>query len=50
VVHATGGFLSTGYRYLASHKELAFLCTSSEPLNLPGDAELVLAKKIWIPR
>jgi hypothetical protein len=49
VVQASGGFLSTNYQYLASYKGLAFFCKSGDPLNLPGDVELVLAKKIWIP-
>ena len=49
VVHATGGFFKTNYQYLTSYKGLAFFSKSETPLNLPGDTELVRAKKIWIP-
>ncbi|MCB7129767.1 MAG: hypothetical protein J3T61_09550 [Candidatus Brocadiales bacterium] len=49
VVHATGGFFSTNYQYLASYKGLAFFTKSDTPINLPRGTELVLAKKIWIP-
>ena len=49
VVHATGGFFSTDYRYLTSYKGLAFYTKSSTLLDLPSDAELVLAKSISVP-
>jgi hypothetical protein len=49
VVHATGGFFTTTYRYLASYKGLAFYTKSPEPLSLPSGTELILAKSIWIP-
>ena len=49
VVTAEGGFIGTTYQYLSSYKGLAFFTKSSEPLNLPSDAELVVATKIWIP-
>ncbi len=37
VVKATGGFFTTSYRYLSSYK------------GLPGNCEVVQARKIWIP-
>jgi len=49
VVHATGGIFTTNYQYLTSYKGLAFFTKSGYPINLPGGAELVQAKKIWIP-
>jgi len=49
VVHAEGGFLSLSYRYLFSHKGLAFFTKSPTPLQLPARAETVRAIKIWIP-
>lgn len=48
VVMADKSFWS-GYKYLSSYKSLAFYTISSERLNLPGDVELVMARKIWIP-
>lgn len=49
VVTAEGGFIGTNHQYLASYKGLAFFTKSSDPLNLPSDAELIVSKKIWIP-
>jgi hypothetical protein len=49
VVQAKGGIFTTKYSYLTSYKGLAFYTKVSRPLNLPGDIELVLAKKIWVP-
>jgi len=53
VICATGGFLSplfgTNYQYLTSYKGLAFFTKSPNPLELPGDSEVIEAKKIWIP-
>jgi hypothetical protein len=49
VVCAEGGFFSTNYQYLMSYKGLAFFTKSPEPLHLPADAEVVAAKKIWVP-
>lgn len=49
VVHATGGFFTTNYRYLTSYKGLAFYTKAGAPLDLPPDTELVNAKKIWVP-
>ena len=41
VVHATGGFFSTDYRYLTSYKGLAFYTKARAPLDLPSGTELV---------
>lgn len=49
VVTAGKGFLNPGYKYLTSYKGLAFYTKSREPLALPGAAEQVAAKTIWIP-
>ena len=49
VVHSTGGFLSTSYRYLMSYKGLAFFTKSPQPIQLPASAEVVVADRIWIP-
>lgn len=44
IVTATGGFLSTNYQYLFSHKGLCFYTKSPEQLQLPATAELISAK------
>lgn len=49
VVFAEGGFLKTNYQYLTGYKGLVFYAKSTTPLQVPGDVELVAAKKIWIP-
>lgn len=49
VVVAQGGVFRKSYRYLTSYKGLAFFTRSPQPLNLPGDAEIVAAETIWIP-
>ena len=49
VVMAEGGFLKTNYQYLTGYKGLIFYTKSPAPLQTPGDVELVVAKKIWIP-
>jgi hypothetical protein len=49
VVHATGGFFGTNYRYLTSYKGLAFYTKAGAPLDLPPATELVQARSIWVP-
>ncbi|MFZ4629363.1 MAG: hypothetical protein ACOYNR_13630 [Blastocatellia bacterium] len=49
VVYAEGGVFSVNYQYLTSYKGLIFFTKSRTPLRLPGGAEIVNAKKIWIP-
>jgi hypothetical protein len=49
VVMTEKSFFSPSHKYLFSYKGLAFYTKSSEPLRLPSKAELIAAKKIWIP-
>lgn len=49
VVHAPGGFLRGGHRYLTSYKGLTFHTRSKELLTLPSTCEVVEAKRIWSP-
>ena len=49
VVCAEGGVFSTNYQYLMSYRGLAFFTKSANPLRLPTNAEVIVAKKIWIP-
>ncbi|MHB1034021.1 MAG: hypothetical protein ACYC35_11730 [Pirellulales bacterium] len=49
VVTAVGGFFSTSYQYLTAYKGLVFYTASPEPLPLPDDAEVIPARRIWIP-
>jgi len=42
-------FWGGGFKYLTSYRGLAFFNKSNEPLNLPGEAEVVHAKSIWVP-
>ena len=48
-VAATGGVFKESFQYLFSHKGLAFYTKSEDRLHLPGGAEVVTAKKIWVP-
>lgn len=50
VVMATSKvFGKVSYKYITSHKGLAFYTKSSRALDLGSGAELVSAKTIWIP-
>jgi len=49
VVYAEGGMISTNYQYLVSYKGLAFYTKADDPIELPRNAEVVIAEKIWIP-
>jgi hypothetical protein len=49
IVRAPGGVFRTRWYYLTSYKGLAFLALSPEPLPLPGRAEIIDARKIWVP-
>ena len=49
VVIATGGWLNKNFQYLTSYKGLVFFTKNRTPLNLPGNAEIIAAKQIWIP-
>ncbi len=49
VVFAQGGILDRSFRYLVSYKGFAFYTKSKTELMLPGKAEVVHARVIWIP-
>ena len=49
VIQSSSG-LFTKYRYLTSYKGLTFFTKSKEPLQIPGSAESIKAKKILIPQ
>lgn len=49
VIHATGGVFRTHHRYLTSYRGFVFYTMSADLLPLPGKAELLSAKSIWIP-
>ena len=49
VVTSRGGVFKGNYQYLASYKGLAFFTKSPAPLMLPGGAEVITSKQIWIP-
>ncbi len=46
VIYAEGGFFSTSYQYLVSHKGFAFFTKSHEPILLPSEVETIIAAKI----
>lgn len=45
--HAT--FMGERWEYLVGHKGLVFYAKSKTPVLLPGRAEIIDAKTIWIP-
>ena len=49
VVFSESTFISTKYHYLTAYKGLIFYTKSATPLPLRPSAELIQAKKIWIP-
>lgn len=49
VVYAEGGVFSKNYQYMSAYKGLIFFTKSDEPLEISARAEIVQAKKIWIP-
>lgn len=49
VITAQGWFFRTSYAYMTSYKGLAFYARSQVPLRLPRDAELVAARRFWMP-
>jgi len=48
VVHAPAGLFGNKHRYLMGYRGLAFFTDSADELPL-GTAEVVMAKKVWIP-
>ena len=49
VVCSENKFISTKYHYITSYKGLIFYTKTDTPLMLRATAEVVKAKKIWIP-
>jgi hypothetical protein len=49
VVRAQGGVFTTKYHYLTAYKGLIFYAKTQTPLILPPKAELIDARKIWVP-
>jgi len=49
VVAAQGGLIKTSYQYLTGYRGLVFFTRSSSALHLDSRAEVIAAKKIWIP-
>ena len=49
VIYTQGGLISTNHQYLISYKGFAFYTKSDEPIDLPRNAEVIVADKIWIP-
>ena len=49
VVHARGGWLYRGHKYLMGYKGLGFWTYTPEPLPLPSTCEIVEAGSIWVP-
>jgi hypothetical protein len=50
VVISVKSFWSPSYKYLSSYKGLAFYTKSRDPLNLPGDCELITCSSISVPQ
>jgi hypothetical protein len=49
VIRAQGGVFGGKFQYLTSYKGLIFYAKSREPLYISNKAEVVEARKIWIP-
>jgi hypothetical protein len=49
VVIARGGWFQKPLQYLTSYKGLAFYAQSDSEIPLPNGAQVIYAKKLWIP-
>ncbi len=49
IIRARGGFLQARWLYLTSFRGFVFFTKASDPLPLPGRAEVLEAGKIWVP-
>ena len=49
VVTGRQRFFGVRYEYLVGYKGLVFYTKSREPVRLPGRAETIEARSIWIP-
>ena len=50
VVTCRRSFFGVRYEYLTGYKGLMFYAKSKEPVRLPGSAETIEAKALWVPR
>ena len=48
-VPAKGSVFSKHHQYLTSYRGLAFYTRSENRLHMPGGAEVIEAKKLWVP-
>lgn len=49
VVVSSGWVFGTQHRYLTPYRGLAFYAQSREPLHISSRAEIIQAKKMWVP-
>ncbi len=49
IVRAKAGWRKHKLRYLMPYRGLAFYCDVHEPLQLPSQAHVIDAMKIWVP-
>lgn len=49
IIMTHGGFLSKTFQYLTSYKGLTFFTKMDQEMLMPSKAELIYAKKIWMP-
>ncbi|HEX2165358.1 MAG TPA: hypothetical protein VHM02_15550 [Thermoanaerobaculia bacterium] len=49
VVASKSGFFGEKHQYLTGYRGLAFYARSPRPIELPGTAEVVVARSIWMP-
>jgi shikimate 5-dehydrogenase len=49
IVHTVSGILSQKHRYLMGYKGLVFHTSSSDPITVPRQCQVVEAAKIWVP-
>jgi hypothetical protein len=49
VVTAHEGMFGDRHEVLVPHRGLAFYARDKRPFELPGDAEVIASRKIWIP-
>ncbi len=49
VVTAPAGFLGRKRAWMTPYRGLAFHCVTGGEIPLPGTAEVIAAKKLWVP-
>lgn len=49
VIYNKGGFFTTKHQYLVSYKGFVFYTKTSEQIDFPRSAEVIIAESIWIP-